>query len=316
VTFSSADPEAVAQADARLAVDMEACVICPRRCGVRRAPEGGGGMCGMGSLPVLGRAALHHWEEPCISGARGSGAVFFSGCGLRCAYCQNAALSRNRTGRAVSVGRLAAVFRELEEQGAHNINLVTSTHFAPQILAALARRRPGIPVVYNTGGYETLDTLRRLQGAVDVYLPDLKYVDPELSARCSEAPDYVEYNQAALIEMCRQTGPPRYDADGLLIRGTLVRHLVLPGMAVQSMRALNWIAENLPAGTPVSLMAQYTPQPETAGDPLLRRPVTRREYELVAAHLRALGFTEGYVQRLSSRGEAFIPPFDEAGVNP
>lgn len=297
-----------------LALAMEACTICPRQCGAKRTPGGGNGYCGMGSLAVLGRCALHHWEEPCISGVRGSGAVFFSGCGLRCAYCQNVALSRRTAGRAVSVDRLAAVFRELEVQGAHNINLVTPTHFALHILAALARYRPGIPVVYNTGGYETLETLRRLQGTVAVYLPDLKYVDPALAARYSGAPDYVERNRAALVEMCRQTGQPRYDSEGMLVRGTLVRHLVLPGMAAQSMRALNWIAEHLPAGTPVSLMAQYTPQAETAGDPLLGRSITRREYRLVASHLRALGLTEGYVQRLSSRGEMFLPAFDETGV--
>lgn len=268
----------------------------------------------MGSVPVLGRAALHHWEEPCISGARGSGAVFFSGCGLRCLYCQNAALSHHGSGKPVSVGRLAEIFRELEGQGAHNINLVTPTHFVSQILAALARYRPGIPLVYNTSGYETVDTLRRLEGVVDVYLPDLKYVDPALAVRYSGAPDYVERNQAALLEMRRQTGPARYDPGGLMLRGTLVRHLVLPGMAAQSMRALNWIAEHLP-DTPVSLMAQYTPHGPALDDPLLRRPPTKREYAAVAAHLRALGLTEGYLQELSARDEAFIPPFDGTGVH-
>ena len=302
------------RADARMAGDMASCTVCPRRCGATRTPEGGSGACGMGSLPVLGRAALHHWEEPCISGTRGSGTVFFSGCCLRCAYCQNEELSSKRRGRVVSLDRLAEIFRALEEQGAHNVNLVTPTHFAPQILAALARYRPGVPVVYNTGGYETLEMLRRLEGAVDVYLPDLKYVDPALAARYAGAADYVERNRAALAEMCRQTGPPRYDGEGLLIRGTLVRHLVLPGMAAQSMRALNWIAEHLPRGTPLSLMAQYTPHGKALVDPLLRRPVTRREYAWVVSHLRALGLTEGYLQRLSARGGAFVPPFDDSGV--
>ncbi len=295
---------------------MAACTLCPRRCGVPRTGQGGAGVCRMGALPVLGRAALHHWEEPCISGTRGSGTVFFSGCGLRCSFCQNAALSHEGRGAAVSVDRLADIFRELEAQGAHNINLVTPSHFAPQILAALARHRPGVPVVYNTSGYEAADTLRTLEGAIDVYLPDLKYVDPALAAHYSAAPDYVEHNRAALIEMCRQTGAPRYDTEGLLVRGTLVRHLVLPGMAAQSMRALNWIAEHLPEGTPVSLMAQYTPHGAALSDPLLRRTVTRREYDSVVAHLRAVGLTEGYLQQLSAQSEAFIPLFDGEGVHP
>jgi putative pyruvate formate lyase activating enzyme len=168
--------------------------------------------------------------------------------------------------------------------------------------------------VYNSGGYEALDTLGSLEGAVDVYLPDMKYSDPGSAARCSAAPDYVERSREAVAEMCRQTGAPRYDAEGLLVRGTLVRHLVLPGMAAQSMRVLNWIAEHLPAGTPVSLMAQYTPCGAALADPLLRRPVTRREYELVAGHLWALGLTEGYVQRRAARNAAYIPAFDGTGV--
>ncbi len=296
------------------AEQIEACSLCPRACGVPRTEAGGVGFCRMGALPVLGRAALHHWEEPCISGTRGSGTVFFSGCGLRCTYCQNAGLSHRGEGMAVTIPRLADIFRELEAQGAHNINLVTGTHFVPQILAALRLYRPGIPVVYNCGGYESLSTLRLLEGWVDIYLPDMKYAGPELAARYSAAPDYVAHNRAAVLEMCRQTGAPVYDAEGILQCGTLVRHLVLPGMAAQSMRVLNWIAEHLPPGTPVSLMAQYTPYGAALEDPLLRRPITRREYDLVTAHLRAIGLAEGYLQQRAARSEAFIPSFDGTGV--
>lgn len=293
---------------------IERCMLCPRVCGARRTEYAGEGLCRMGSLPMIGRAALHEWEEPCISGTRGSGAIFFSGCGLRCVYCQNAQISHCAQGTPVSVGELARMFAELEAQGAHNINLVTPTHFVPQILAALALHRPRVPVVYNSSGYETLDTLRMLEGTVDVYLPDMKYIDPALAARYSGAPDYVAVCQAALQEMCRQTGSPQYGAGGLLLRGTLVRHLVLPGMPAQSMRILNWISEHLPPGTPVSLMAQYTPVGQLHGDPWLGRPVTGREYKAVVAHLRAIGLTEGYVQQRTAQDTAFIPAFDGTGV--
>jgi putative pyruvate formate lyase activating enzyme len=214
----------------------------------------------------------------------------------------------------VSVESLAGIFRDLEAQGAHNINLVTPTHFVHQILAALDLYRPAVPLVYNCGGYESIETLGMLEGKVDIYLPDMKYDDPALAARYSSAPDYVEVNRAAVAEMCRQTGPARYDDQGLMLGGTLVRHLVLPGMAAQSMRVLNWIAEHLPQGTAVSLMAQYTPYGQALDDPLLKRPVTRREYDWVKAHLRALGLTEGFVQRREAQSAAFIPPFDGTGV--
>ncbi len=295
--------------------DMVSCTLCPRRCGVPRSAQGGQGVCGMGTTVVLGRAALHHWEEPCISGNRGSGTVFFSGCGLRCLYCQNASISQDGAGRPITVARLAEIFAELEAQGAHNINLVTPTHFVPQILEALALHRPGIPIVYNTSGYESVDTLRMLEGNVDIYLPDCKYIEPAMAERYSGAPDYVAVNSAALIEMCRQTGAPRYDAQGLLLSGTLVRHLVLPGMAAQSMRILNWLAEYLPRGTPVSLMAQYTPAGRALEDPLLKRPITKREYDSVVAHLHAIGLTAGYVQERTAQDPAFIPLFDGTGVS-
>ena len=299
-----------AEDDARI----DACTLCPRACGAVRTAHEGQGACRMGALPVVARAALHAWEEPCISGTRGSGTVFFSGCGLRCVFCQNAPISHGGVGRPITSRALAAIFRDLEAQGAHNINLVNPTHFVPQILAALRLYRPGVPIVYNSGGYEALATLRALAGWVDVYLPDFKFIDADWAARYAGAPDYPEHCQRALQAMCAQTGAPRYDADGLMTRGTLVRHLVLPGGAGQAMRILNWIAEHLPPGTPVSLMAQYTPCGEALHDPLLRRRVTHREYALAAAHLRALGLHAGYVQSRQGAQDTYIPPFDGTGV--
>ncbi len=293
---------------------MRACTLCPRACRAPRLPDGGRGFCRMGSMPMVARAALHHWEEPCISGSRGSGTVFFSGCTLRCCFCQNGTISHDGQGTPVTIERLAAVFGELERAGAHNLNLVTPTHFAPQIIAALDIARPGIPVVYNTSGYESPDTLRLLAGHIDIYLPDLKYMDGDLAQRYSAAPDYPAVNQAALIAMCAQTGPAQYDADGLMTRGTMVRHLVLPGLTSQSLAALDWIAENLPHGTPVSLMGQYTPCGAATTDPIIGRRLTRREYDRVTDRLIALGLTDGYVQALTAAQAAYIPPFDGTGV--
>ena len=286
------------------------CTLCPRGCGVNRGEKKG--FCGMGEAPVVARAALHFWEEPCISGQRGSGTVFFSGCTLRCVYCQNAPISRQGQGKEISPRRLAEIFRALYEQGAHNLNLVTATQFVPAVLQAFSYDKPPIPVVWNSGGYESLETLRMLEGVVDVYLPDLKHVSPRLSALCAGAPDYFARASQALLEMCRQTGAPVYDGAGLLLRGTLVRHLILPGCTQDSCRALDFIAERLPAGTPVSLMRQYSPVPWCAVKGLDRR-VSDREYARVLAHYQALGLS-GYTQDKASADTAYTPPFDLTGV--
>ncbi len=289
---------------------MEKCSLCPRRCGVDRSVKTG--FCGMGESPRIARAALHFWEEPCISGVRGSGAVFFSGCTLRCAFCQNYDISHLGRGKDVSVQRLADIFRMLESQGAHNVNLVTGTPFVPQILSALEIYRPAIPIVWNTGGYETLETLKRLEGAVDVYLPDLKHVSPRLSRLCAGAPDYFDVASAALAEMCRQTGPAVYDGDGMMQKGVIVRHLILPGCTADSMKALGFIASALPPGTPVSLMRQYTPSPHCA-IPGLDRRVTDQEYRRVLHHFQALGLS-GFTQEKESADCAYTPSFDLTGV--
>ncbi|MBO4925766.1 MAG: radical SAM protein [Clostridia bacterium] len=286
------------------------CTLCPRRCGVDRSRTAG--FCKMGENPKVARAALHFWEEPCISGKRGSGAVFFSGCTLRCAYCQNRPISHGGQGKEITPRQLSDIFTRLEDQGAHNINLVTATPFVPAVLEALGIRRPGIPVVWNTGGYETVETLKMLEGAVDVYLPDLKHVSPRLSGLCAGAPDYFAVASAALKEMCRQTGKARYDENGMMLRGVIVRHLILPGCTGDSCRALDFIAEQLPRGTPVSLMRQYTPIPECTVKGLDRR-ITDQEYERVLRHFEMLGLT-GYTQEKESADLAYTPPFDLTGV--
>ncbi len=290
------------------------CRLCPRNCGAARSLTEGTGRCSAGLRPRVARAALHQWEEPCISGTRGSGAVFFSFCTLGCKYCQNDDISRGGYGRDVTPARLADIFRELYAQGAHNLNLVTGTHFWPAIREALDLYRPPIPVVWNSSGYERVETVRAMQGYVDIFLPDLKHVSPRLSALCADAPDYFEYASAAVRTMCDQAGPPVYDENGLLLSGVIVRHLILPGCTVDSMRVLDFIAEQLPADTPVSLMRQYTPMPQCRVRGLDRR-VSEREYARVLAHYRQLGLS-GFVQEAAAAQREYTPPFDLTGVCP
>lgn len=289
------------------------CALCPRRCGVTRTADDKGA-CGAPENARLARAALHFGEEPCISGTRGSGTVFFSGCPLHCRFCQNEVISQRGFGRTISAQRLADIFRELEAAGAHNINLVSPTPYVPAIRQALHLYTPSVPLVYNSSGYERPETLRALDGAVDVYLPDLKYLDNALALALSGVGDYVEVATAAILEMARQTGPMRCDADGLAQRGTLVRHLVLPAQTRNSLAVLDWLAAHLPTGTPVSLMFQYTPVRAVEGFPALSRTLTRRERDKVWDHLLACGLTDGYVQDAQSASAAFIPAFDLTGV--
>lgn len=289
------------------------CSLCPRRCGAARTETAGSGVCGEGTLPRIARAALHRWEEPCISGTRGSGAVFFSGCALRCAFCQNEAISRGGCGEAVSIRRLADIFRELEEQGAHNINLVTAAHFIPAVLDALELYRPGIPLVYNSSGYESMETLRLLDGVIDVYLPDYKYIDPAMARLLSGAADYPDVAWAAITEMRRQTGKAVYDDQGMMTRGTLIRHLLLPGLTGDAMRILTRIRDELP-DTPVSLMGQYVPCGRAREIPGMNRRVTKREYDRVKAHMQMIGL-DGYRQELEAASGDYVPAFDLSGVN-
>ena len=294
---------------------MEHCTLCPRKCGARRDEASGEGFCRMGTDPVVARAAPHYWEEPCISGTRGSGAVFFTGCSLGCVYCQNYEISAERkTGKAVKPSELAEIFRRLAEQGAHNINLVTPTHFVPAVAEALSIRKLPVPVVYNCGGYESVSTLKTLEGLVDIYLPDFKYADGALAARLSGAPDYPDRAREAVLEMVRQTGPAVYGGEGLMKRGTLVRHMILPGHTRNSIAVLGLLAEILPAGVPVSLMSQYVPCGKASEYPEIDRLVTKREYRKVQDYLFSLGL-DGYVQEGKSAVRAYIPPFDLEGVD-
>ena len=277
----------------------------------RRDAQAGEGFCGLPAVPVVARAGLHFWEEPCVSGARGSGAVFFSGCVLRCVYCQNHAISHENFGKPVSVERLREIFWELIGQGAHNINLVSPTPFAPAIREALAEPLP-VPVVWNTGGYERVETLRSLEGKVQVWLPDLKYVDSGLSQDLSGAADYFGAASAAIREMVCQTGDYVLE-DGLLKRGVLIRHLMLPGQLENTKAVLDWVAETFrPGQVLLSLMAQYTPQPGAEG--LLSRRVTGAEYRAALRYMENLGITDGYCQDAASARAEYTPDFDLTGV--
>jgi len=291
----------------------QGCVLCPRSCRAERTAREGRGVCGVGTMPKIARAALHMWEEPCISGTRGSGAVFFSGCGLKCIFCQNEAISHGGEGEYVTPARLAEIFRELEAQGAHNINLVTAAQFAPAVIEALELYRPDIPIVYNSSGYESVDTLKMLKGYVDIYLPDFKYIDGQMAKLLSGAADYPQVAMAAIAEMLRQTGPAVYDEDGMMLRGTQIRHLVLPGLTGDSMKILSTIADEFP-GAAVSLMGQYVPFGKALDMPGLNRRLKKKEYARVLAHMEMIGL-EGYRQELESASEAFVPAFDGTGVS-
>ena len=287
---------------------MKSCRLCPRNCGVPRE-SAGAGVCRSGERMRIARAALHFWEEPPISGARGSGAVFFTGCPLGCVFCQNGQISHGPvSGREVTPQELSGIFFDLIGQGAHNINLVTPTHFVPQIRQALQVKKLPVPVVYNTSGYEKVETLKALEGLVDIYLPDYKYDDPALAKALSRAEDYPQRAQAALAEMVRQVGAPVYDGEGLMTRGVLIRHLILPGHTKNSIACLERIRQLFP-GIPVSLMAQYTPCGELDSFPELGRPITRREQEKVENALFELGL-EGYTQSRKAKGAQYVPDWD------
>ena len=287
---------------------MKSCKLCPRMCGAKRGVLRGDGFCGAGTVPVISRAAPHMWEEPVISGSRGSGTVFFSGCSLGCAFCQNASISSELRGRAVTPEGLADIMRELESQGAHNISFVTGTHYAAAIIRALEIYRPSVPTVWNSGGYERIDTLRALSPYIDIWLPDYKYALPAVARKYSRAPDYPEVAMKAIQFMCECAGGSVIE-DGLMKQGVIVRHLVLPGNVRNSVAALRKISSHLPRGTLVSVMSQYTPAGQIAAFPELGRRITAAEYEKVLDTVDTLGIT-GFRQELSSAAEEYVPAFD------
>ena len=284
------------------------CNLCPRSCGAARGAAAG--YCAMPWEPVVARAARHDWEEPCISGTRGAGAVFFSGCNLRCVYCQNYDISTLRRGTPLSVDGLRALFARLEAEGVHNLDLVTPTHFALAIREALDPQ-PGIPVIWNSGGYDKPLTLRLLEGKIQIYMPDMKYSDSALAAALSGAPDYPETARAAIREMFRQVGPCVFDGEGLMRSGVLIRHLVLPGELDNTFGVLDWIADAFrPGDVMVSLMSQYTPNGHGGPD----RRLTPEEYGRAVDYMRALGILDGYTQEPDSADSAYTPDFDGTGL--
>ena len=296
---------------------LKECRLCPRECGVNRL-EGQKGRCGaVGEKVKVARAALHYWEEPCISGSRGSGAVFFSYCPLGCVYCQNREISRGDAGKEIPVSRLAEIFLELQGKQAHNINLVTPTHYVPQIVLALREAKEkglSIPVVFNCGGYEKPETLKLLEGLVDVWLPDFKYVSTEHAAKYSGAADYLENAKAALSEMVRQAGKPVFDIHGIMTRGVIVRHLVLPGMSKESKKILRYLHRTYGDRIYLSIMSQFTPLENVRDYPEIDRTVTESEYENLLDFAMNIGIENAYIQEGGTADESFIPPFDCEGV--
>lgn len=293
------------------------CTVCPRECGADRK-GGTPGICGVsGSGIKVARAALHMWEEPCISGTEGSGTVFFCGCPLRCVYCQNYSVAHASAGEEISLERLAEIFLELEEQGAENINLVTPTHYTPEIIRALSDARNkglSLPVVYNCSGYEKTETLKELEGIVDIYLTDFKYMEKETAARYSRAADYPEIARAALAEMVRQCSPVLFDSRGMMRRGVIVRHLLLPGHVRNAQQVVKYVWDTYGNQVYFSLMNQYTPLPRMKEWPELNRKVTEREYKKLTDYAVSLGVENGFIQEGGTAEESFIPEFDDTGV--
>ena len=290
------------------------CRICPRNCGALRTESEGRGRCRMPSAPVLARAALHMWEEPPISGSRGSGTIFFSGCSLGCVFCQNEKISHQDFGKPVSPARLGEICDELIAQGAHNINFVNPTHYAHVVRSLLEDHPLPVPAVWNSGGYDKVETLKGLEGKIDVYLPDLKYLDPAAAGRYSAAADYPENAQTAIREMVRQTGPCQFGADGLLKRGVVIRHLILPGQVNQAKAVMDWVAGEFEPGTVLfSLMSQYTPWGDLSSCPEIDRRLRPGEMRAAREYMENLGLS-GFTQDRTSAKEEYTPPFDLTGV--
>ena len=296
---------------------LKDCCLCPRNCHIDRI-QGHRGACHANAELKVARAALHMWEEPCISGKEGSGAVFFSGCSLGCIFCQNQKISRGQTGKEITVSRLAEIFLELQDQKANNINLVTAGHYVPQVEEALRIARNqglSIPVVYNSSGYEKADTIKLLEGLVDIYLPDFKYMDDKIAAEYSRAGDYSQVAKQAIAEMVRQAGKPAFDERGMMQRGVIVRLLLLPGQLMDAKAIVKYLYTTYGNQIYISFMSQYTPMPQVAGHPLLGQKVSRKSYKKLLDYALNLGVEQGFFQEGDVAKESFIPEFDNTGVN-
>lgn len=289
------------------------CSICPRNCAVQRNIKTG--VCGVSENFRVARAAPHFWEEPCLSGTKGSGTVFFSGCNLGCVYCQNQQVSHEAFGKDVSPDELKSIFDRLLESGVHNLNLVTPTHFVPMLAKVLAEYKSPVPVVYNSSGYEKAETLKMLEGLVDVYLPDIKYFDSAPALKYSGAADYFEYASKAILEMHRQVGSVELDENGIAKKGLIIRHMVLPGNISQAVKVFEWVSRNLPSDTYISVMRQYTPFGKAKDMPPINRKLSSREYSIVKAKILALGFENCNFQSGEAATESFIPNFNLEGVD-
>lgn len=294
---------------------MFTCNLCPRKCNTQRKAltDSGKGFCNMGENPVVARAALHFWEEPPISGTNGSGTIFFSGCNLKCVFCQNENISSGCFGKEITIERLREIYFDLINQGAHNINLVTGTHFINAIAKSLEEPLP-IPVVYNCGGYESVNSLKLLENKVQIYLPDLKYANNDLAIKYSDAPDYFEIATNAIKEMYRQVGKCEFDDNGIMTKGVIIRHLILPNNLENTKRIIDWVKEYFNDGEVLfSLMSQFTPN-KTCKIPELSRRLTQEEYDEIEEYLFRSGIEDGFMQELSSAKEEYIPPFNLEGV--
>lgn len=290
------------------------CNLCPRNCNAERNESSGSGFCKMPSVPVIARAAVHKWEEPCISGENGTGAVFFSGCSLKCCFCQNYGISHGGSGKKVTAGRLTQIIKELESSGVHTIDLVNPTHFSDIIIDSLKEYKPKIPVVYNSSGYDSAETLGKFEGLIDVYLPDLKFFDSEKSMRYAKCADYFEKASKAVSEMSRQQPKAVFDEKGIIQKGLIIRHLVLPSNVNESKKILLWIKNNLPEDTYISLMSQYVPYGNAGEYREINRRLTTAEYDRVIDCFFEIGLKNGFMQERTSAKTKFIPDFDGTGV--
>ncbi len=288
------------------------CNMCPRKCNIDRSVSVG--YCGVPNTVKIARAGLHYWEEPIISGSEGSGTVFFSGCNLKCVYCQNYDISNQGFGKEITVERLAQIFKELEDKGANNINLVTPSHYVDQIIQALDIYKPNIPIVYNTSGYDSVENIQKLSGYVDVYLTDLKYYSNNLAKKYSKAENYFEVTSQAILQMVKQQPKNVYNQKGMLTKGVVIRHMILPNNTTDSFKVLDWIKQNVGSEALVSLMGQYTPYFNVEKYPEINRKLKPIEYKMVLKHFFDIGLTNGFSQELSSATEDYIPPFDLEGV--
>lgn len=302
--------------DAVMLKALDNCKLCPRNCGVNRNSEAFG-FCKAGRNVNLARASLHNWEEPCISGTNGSGTVFFSNCNLRCVFCQNHEISQEGCGKEVSIGRLSNIFLEQQKRGAHNINLVTPTHYVPQIIDAIkAARNSGltVPIVYNSNGYENVETIQALKGLIDIYLPDLKYYSNKYSLKYSKVDNYFEFASKAIKEMVNQIPKPVFNEHGLMLKGVIIRHLMLPGLLFDSKKIIDYIYTNFGDKVYLSLMNQYTPMFKASDYPEINKPLNKAHYESLISYSLNLGIKHGFIQEDGTVSESFIPHFDLRGI--